>query len=416
MAKDSYVTEQNINKAPLWKGAKPPLLGRLDMELTERCNNNCIHCYINLPVDDKEAQKRELSAKEIKDILKEAVSLGCMTVRFTGGEPLVRGDFEELYVFARRLGLKVLLFTNAALITPHLAELFSHIPPLEKIEVTVYGVKRDSYEAATRVSGSFELAWRGINLLSEKKIPFVVKGALLPQNKNEIEEFESWAAAIPYMNKPPAYSMFLDLHARRDESKNRLIRRLRILPEEGLRVLARRKEGYVKEMKEFCPRFMRPTGDKIFSCGAGRGGGCVDAYGGFQPCMLLRHPDCVYDLKNDNAVSGERLAVSGGSNRKPNLKDALINFFPKIRQMKAANPEYLRRCARCFLKGLCEQCPAKSWMEYGTLDTPVEYLCGVAHTQACYLGLLQEGEKAWEVEDGVGRVEKFGEGKVKVSL
>jgi radical SAM protein with 4Fe4S-binding SPASM domain len=121
-------------------------------------------------------------------------------------------------------------------------------------------------------------------------------------------------------------------------------------------------------------------------------------------------------LKNDNAVSGERLAVSGGSNRKPNLKDALINFFPKIRQMKAANPEYLRRCARCFLKGLCEQCPAKSWMEYGTLDTPVEYLCGVAHTQACYLGLLQEGEKAWEVEDGVGRVEKFGEGKVKVSL
>jgi hypothetical protein len=36
-------------------------------------------------------------------------------------------------------------------------------------------------------------------------------------------------------------------------------------------------------------------------------------------------------------------------------------------------------------------------MEHGTLDTPVEYLCGVAHAQAKYIGLITEGEKAWEV-------------------
>jgi radical SAM protein with 4Fe4S-binding SPASM domain len=106
-------------------------------------------------------------------------------------------------------------------------------------------------------------------------------------------------------------------------------------------------------------------------------------------CLPLRHPDTVYDLKADS------------------LLDALTNFFPRLRETRATNPNYLARCARCFLKGLCEQCPAKSWTEHGTLDTPVEYLCQVAHTQARDLGLLQDGEQAWEVSDWRSRTERL---------
>jgi len=387
MAEGPYVTKLPINKASLWEN-KSLVLGRLDMELTERCNNNCIHCCINLPADDLTAKKKELSSQEIKNILKEAVSLGCMTVRFTGGEPLLREDFEELYVFARRLGLKVMLFTNASLITLHLAELFSQIPPLEKIEVSVYGMKKSSYEAVTRISGSFESSRRGINLLLEHKVPFVVKGAILPGNKEETDEFEKWAAAIPWMDNPPSYSMFFDLRCRREVQKNELIKKLRVSPQDGVRFFTRRKDKYIKEMKEFCFKFMRPAGDRLFSCGSGHGG-CVDAYGKFQSCMMLRHPDTVYDL------------------RKGTLKDALENFFPKTREIKATNSDYLKRCAKCFLKGLCEQCPAKSWMEYCTLDTPVEYFCEIAHAQAKYLGLLKEGEMAWEVKDWRERIREF---------
>jgi sulfatase maturation enzyme AslB (radical SAM superfamily) len=79
--------------------------------------------------------------------------------------------------------------------------------------------------------------------------------------------------------------------------------------------------------------------------------------------------------------------------------------------MNASNPNFLARCARCLLKGLCEQCPAKSWMEHGTLDTPVGYLCRVAQAQALDLGLLKEGERSWEVEDWRERVNAFGERK-----
>jgi radical SAM protein with 4Fe4S-binding SPASM domain len=119
------------------------------------------------------------------------------------------------------------------------------------------------------------------------------------------------------------------------------------------------------------------------------GGGCVDAYGFFYPCLLLKSPDAAYDLKTGS------------------LADALNNFFPKLRKRKAVNREYLKRCATCFLKGLCEQCPAKSWSEHGTLDTPAEYFCDIAHDQAQYLGLIQKGEKAWQVKDWQSRIRNF---------
>jgi len=383
---DSYAVKLRTDQSPLWEG-KSLLLSRLDMELTERCNNNCIHCYINLPSDDIKAKNKELSTEKLKEILIEAESLGCLTVKFTGGEPLLREDFEELYLFTRRLGLKVLLLTNGTLITPSLAELFASIPPLRKIQVSVYGMKRTSYEAVTRVPGSFETAWQGINLLLEKKVPFIVKSALLPPNKEEIDEFETWASTIPDMDNPPSYSMFFDLRCRRDsEKKNSHIKEFRLSPVEGLKVLTRIKEEYFRNMGEFCRKFIRPPGETLFSCGASIGSGCIDAYGHFQPCMMLRHPIAVYDLKRGS------------------LKEAMKEFFPKVRQIKAKNQDYLDYCANCFLKGLCEQCPAKSWMEHGTLDTPVKYHCEIAHAQAEYLGLLKEGEIAWEIKDWNERI------------
>jgi radical SAM protein with 4Fe4S-binding SPASM domain len=378
-----------VGESSIWKDKVHPL-ARLDIELTERCNNDCIHCCINLPADDHEAKERELSTEEIKGILMEAASLGCLAVRFTGGEALLREDFEELYLFSRRLGFEVIIFTNATLITPEIAELFARIPPLRNIEVSVYGMKKSSYEAVTRAPGSFEAAWRGINLLLGKGIPFVVKGAILPPTRGELKEFDEWALTIPWMDGPPSNCMFFDLRVRQDsERKNRLIRSLRVSPLEGLEIITRWQEMYLKDMEEFCSKFLGLCGDQLFVCGSGAGSVALDAYGCLQACLELRHPDTVYDLKNGS------------------LKDALTNFFPSVRQMKAKNPDYLTRCARCFLKSLCQQCPAKSCMEHGTLDTPVEHFCEVAHAQARYLGILREGETAWTVEDWRERIAGF---------
>ncbi len=383
-----YLVKKVLDKT-FFRKPSSSLLGSLDMELTERCNNNCIHCYINRPANDVAAHDRELSTFEIQKILEEAAGLGCPRVRFTGGEPLLRPDFADIYIFARKLGLKVMLFTNATLITEAMADLFCRIPPLEKIEVSVYGMMPETYEAVTRIPGSFQAFERGVRLLQEKNIPFIVKGVLLPSSQQDIAALDAWAATIPWMDRPPSHNFFFTLCARGNCSKSDVIKRIRIEPEEGVAALMHRSKKFFKDSKEFCSKFMKPYGDRLIVCAAGMGSGCVDAYGIFQPCMILRHPEVSYDLKNGS------------------LKDALENFFPAVRERRVTNKDFLKRCAVCFLGGLCEQCPGKSWTEHGTLDTPVDYYCDIAHAQARSLGLIQEGERAWEAKDGPARVQRF---------
>jgi radical SAM protein with 4Fe4S-binding SPASM domain len=141
---------------------------------------------------------------------------------------------------------------------------------------------------------------------------------------------------------------------------------------------------------------MGPGGDRLFNCGAGHGMS-IDAYGRAQSCMGVRAPELSVPLV-ESAAAGPGL---GGG---PATLAAALERFAALSDLRAQDAEYLRRCARCFLKGLCEQCPAKSWAEHGTLDTPVEYLCEVAHAQARWLGWLDAGERGWEVEDWRRRV------------
>ena len=423
----TYVKKLKPHEFSIWHG-KRPLLGQLDIELTERCNNNCIHCCINLPEDAAAARSLEMSTDFVKDVITQAANLGCLTVRFTGGEPLLREDLAELYEFTRRLGMQVILFTNARLITPELAVLLAKIPPGRVVEVSVYGMRPESYDRAVGRKGAFAEFRRGVELLEKHQLPFIVKAALLPFLKDDLAEFESWAQTIPRMDKTPGYSMNFDLRSRRDDpAKNVRIAKLRATPEETVGMMSRN-PLYLKDMKQFCGKFMGLPGDKLFSCGAGHGT-CIDAYGNAQMCMGLRDPATVYDLRNvsinnqeidqgftavlplpkspDGPKTAMHLREFPGDPETPDaekrtktLHFAITEYFPRLRELRATNPDYLNRCGQCFLKGLCEQCPAKSWMENGTLDTPVEYLCSVAHAQARYLGLVGDKENAWEVAEG----------------
>ncbi len=382
-----YVKRIPADRYNPWSHGSPPLV-QLDIELTERCNNDCIHCCINLPAADRTALGRELDTDQVKGILREAASVGTLDVRFTGGEPLLRPDFEELYLFARAIGLKVLLFTNVRLITPRLADLLARIPPLIPIEITVYGMSERSYEAVSRVGGSFVQFWRGMELLRDRNVPFIVKSALLPPNRHEIDIFESWAGELPWMDTPPNYAIFFEKRHRKDDpKKDRQIQAFRLSPEEALEFKTHHVEEYLKGLNQFCRKFLGPPGDELFDCGAGHAC-CVDAYGRLQPCMGLRAPELSYDLRNGS------------------LEEALRDFFPRLRDLQATNPHYLERCAMCFLKSLCEQCPAKSWIETGQLDTPIDLLCSSTHAEARWLGLIGQDEDAWEVRDWRPRIEK----------
>ena len=359
----------------LWKKSSP-LLKAIDIELTERCNNNCRHCCINLPEHDMAAQAKEMTTAQCKDILRQAADLGALTVRFTGGEPLLRNDFEELYLFARRLGMRVLLFTNGRLISPAIADLFSRIPPIERIELTVYGMTQATYEAVTRKKNSFAEFKAGLNRLLERKIPFFVKGTLFPENRHEINDFLSWAKRLPWMDSLPSFAMFLELRHRRDSMiKNKQIAKMRMTPDEGIKILTMQPELYREEMIKFCKNFLSQPTDMIFNCNASNTI-CIDAYGKIQYCLALRHPNTVLD------------------SRQYSLEHMVKKFIPELRSRRSRNADFLKRCANCFLRNFCEGCPGKSWNEYGSLDQPVDYWCQIAHQQARYLKLIADEENA----------------------
>jgi radical SAM protein with 4Fe4S-binding SPASM domain len=362
-------------------------IGAIDFELTERCNNNCIHCYINQPENDISIQQQEISTKQVKNLLLELSTLGCLEVRFTGGEPLLRSDFEEIYIYTRKLGMKVRLFTNARLITQNLIDLFLRIPPLLEIEVTVYGMTNKSYDAVTRVHGSFIEFWNGVSLLKDNKIPFIVKSVALPQNKHDYEYLKLWSNALPWMKDAPNYSSQFFLRSRRDDLfKNEVIKSLRIKESEVLSYLQRNNPNYRQNMIDFAKNFLFAPNSKVFTCGIGNRL-CIDAYGSIQPCMSVRDPEIVLP--------------SGLS-----LPSAKVKF-QLLKEITSSNSMFLQKCARCFLRGLCEQCPAKSYAENGTLDTPIDYYCNIAHEIARYIGLINEREFGWQVDDWQNRLQSL---------
>ncbi len=82
------ITRKLVEEFALWekmenqRGCKS-----FTLEVTSRCNNNCRHCYINLPAEDARARQKELSTEQILDIADQAVRLGAVWCNITGGEP-----------------------------------------------------------------------------------------------------------------------------------------------------------------------------------------------------------------------------------------------------------------------------------------------------------------------------------------
>ena len=184
----SAVSSTPLAEFHLWEKMKRRrALISFDLELTGRCNNNCKHCYINLPAQDKMAKAEELSFNEIKEIVDEAVSLGALWNLVTGGEPLLREDFFDIYLYLKEKGLLVSIFTNATLITKEHVKLFKRYPPRD-IEISVFGVTQETYECVTQKPGSYADFMQGLHLLLESGVQVRLKTLALRSNFHEQPE------------------------------------------------------------------------------------------------------------------------------------------------------------------------------------------------------------------------------------
>lgn len=359
------VSSLPLQELPLWDKMriKRDLIS-FDLELTARCNNDCRHCYINIPVGDGTARDNELSFEDIGEIGDEAVSLGALWCLITGGEPLLRDDFFDIYVCLKRKGLLVSVFTNATLVTDDHVRLFLEYPPRD-IEVSVYGVTKDTYERVTRRPGSFSSFMRGLDLLTENGIQVRLKAMALRSNISELPEIAAFCRerTKDYFRFDP----FLHLRFDGDLTRNREIESERLFPEEIV-ALERIDGDRFRSLEEECdklivPEFAQVASTQLFLCGAGEGSFVLSCDGLFRLCSSLWHPDCVYSL------------------RKGSLTDAWHNFVPMVRDMRSNRKEFLEKCRVCPIINFCMWCPAHAYLETGEIDAPVEYFCKVAHAR-----------------------------------
>ncbi|MFH1202018.1 MAG: radical SAM protein [Candidatus Omnitrophota bacterium] len=363
---DSFASSVSLSEFYLWeKFENKRELISFDLELTARCNNNCRHCYINLPAQDKKAKENELSLGQIKDIADQAVSLGALWCLITGGEPLLRKDFFEIYLYLKKKGLLISVFTNATLVNESHIKLFKKYPA-RNIEVTVYGVTRQTYERITRQSGSFKAFMRGLDLLLKNGIKVRFKTMALRSNAHELPKIAQFCRQRTKDHF--RFDPFLNLRFDSNQSRNGEIKSERLSAEEivvieqaDLQRFAALEKGCDKLI---LPEFSHKSCNHLFSCGAGTTNFSVGYDGFLRPCHSLLHSECKYSLKNGN------------------LTDAWQNFIPRVRDLRSNSEEFLNNCKTCSLINLCLWCPATSYLETGYLDRPVEYFCEVAHARA----------------------------------
>ena len=365
----SFVSRVSLPQFSLWDKIKNKRrLVSFDLEITARCNNNCRHCYINLPARDTRAKEKELSLDEIKNIADQAVSLGALWCLITGGEPLLREDFFDIYLYLKKKGLLVSVFTNAALITEKHIKFFKRYPPRD-IEVTVYGATKETHEKVTRNPGSFDAFINGLDLLLKNKIKVRLKAMALRSNLHELTAISQFCRqrTKDYFRFDPFLHFRFDGDARRNEE----IRSERLLPEEIVTIEKNDPERF-RALEKSCDKlinadFAHINCDHLFHCGAGNGSFTVSYDGFFRLCSSLWHPDCVYDLK------------------KGALLEAWRDFVLQVRDKRSKREDFLKKCRVCPIINLCIWCPAHSHLETGELDKPVDYFCEVAHARAEWL-------------------------------
>lgn len=364
-----FLVEGNLKDFAAW----PKLAGRrvplsFELELTARCNNDCRHCYINLPAGDQDARRAELTAAEIGDIADQAIALGAIWCLITGGEPLLRPDFAEIYLMLKRKGLLVSVFTNACLVTADTVALFRRYPPHE-IEVTVYGVSQETYERVTRRTGSYAAFRRGLGLLLDGGLKVRLKAMALRSNVAELPAIAAFCRT--YTKDYFRFDPLLHLRHRGDPARNDEIKGERLTPAEVV-AIEQADEERARALEDGCDRYITPARAErqdqgLFHCGAGNGSFTISYDGWFRLCADLWHPDTIYDL------------------RRGRLAEAWEDLVPSVRAMRSADPGFLASCRRCPIFNLCFWCPAHAHLETGAMDGFSSYFCDVAHARAAGL-------------------------------
>lgn len=332
-------------------------------ELTPKCSMNCIHCYLK----DHHIDNSLLSYEEIIGIIDILYDKGILFLTFTGGDVFTRPDFLDIYMYAKKKGFFVEIFTNGELMSDEAIECFSKYPPL-LIDISLYGSNEKKYYEITGRKGAFERVINNCKKLNQANVRYSLKTPLLKQTVDELSEMRKIADELGVVF---AYSFELIPTIDGDTSvidyqldyETMLSKEFadfdKLTEAEKNVALGRDYHEYAKNVEQL----------PLFICNVARNSFLIDYQGKMCPCMKLRH-------------RGEKIDK--------NTFDKVWDDFAEFGKMKASK-NY--RCSTCKARYQCSVCPAEMDMLYGDFEYVDDRLCKVAFARFAY---YDEGMSAKE--------------------
>jgi len=319
------------------------------LELTSRCNLRCQHCYLGGQLEQHQKRSLERDTEAVCKSLDEWAAAGCFQLVITGGDPMMRRDFKEVYRHAAELGMFVTVFCDGILVSDAIMDLFAEYPP-RSVEVSIYGATAETYEKVTQVPGSHALAWKGIHRLVDAGVKVALKTVLLTLNEHELGDMAAQAEAV---NCPFRFDAAIFPCLPQEATEDPLD--LRVSPEVAVKwdmTLPGHAEKWSENIRK---NKERPVTDALYPCGAGATAFYADPYGVLSPCLLTTHYQ--YDARNRR------------------FQDIWEGEMTEIRQKRRKKSG---GCLTGDLRGACTHCPAMNFLETGDEEQDSEYMAKTA--------------------------------------
>lgn len=327
------------------------------IDLTYRCNNNCRHCWIRIQPASPE-KNNELSFDEIVRIVDDARKMGCHKWSISGGEPMLRSDFADIFDYLTKKSITFSINTNGTYITPKIAQLMKR---RGSKMIVLYGATAEVHDNVTRNPGSFDAVMQGFSYLKEAQVCFTVQLIPMKDNYHQLKDMFKLARSLSPRVRIGADWLYLS--ACGDTKRNKEIMRQRLSPRIVIGELMKPNLCYEEEMiKEDGFRSSNVKRDaRLFkSCISNKQGFHIDPYGKMSFCQYVIYSAHRYNL------------------REGSFKECWEQFIPSLADKIKGGSEYLENCGSCELVLDCRCCPVFSYLEHRRYSAKVEYLCAVA--------------------------------------
>jgi radical SAM protein with 4Fe4S-binding SPASM domain len=314
------------------------------IELTQRCNIRCLHCY-NFDRDEPRpaCDKPELSTEEILRVMDDLRAAGCLFLMLTGGEALSHPDLFLFIDHARKLNLAVQLLTNGTMLKPGVAARLASFENLLGVSVSLYGATAEVHDAVTQMPGSFRRTWDGVGRLVHLGISVRLKFILMKQNAHEAGAMRADADA-----RGLPYTMDLTITSRHDGTHGSLQTRI---DRDQLEAL------YRGPLADLAIRTPQQFTDETFPCNCARGNVCITSTGDVQPCVSV--PWAAGNIREQPFAEIWKSSP----------------VFQQIRGLKIADYEH---CAPCEHQGYCRRNRGAALTASGSYTGIDPFICAQA--------------------------------------